>query len=104
MPALNFRDDEELRQNTVDVLAAAGFFTLKDVLDVEIQRMSDAYPVLERGVQAIVAELMSYLDRFENLHFSGRNGTFTYTHIHDLMKTGKDLAGRLANRTTTDAQ
>jgi hypothetical protein len=43
-----------------------------------------------------VAAITSWLSRFPNLHLSGRNGTFAYIHIHDLMAQSRKLAAQLA--------
>lgn len=88
--------DDELFAPVVDALSACGFFEKGEIIDVAVYRMADAYSVLEKGYEQQLAELNSYLQSFENLHLSGRNGTFSYIHIHDLMLLGKRLASQLA--------
>jgi len=88
--------DDVLSVPVVDALSACGFFEKGEIIDVAVYRMADAYSVLERGYELQLTELDSSLQTFENLHLSGRNGTFSYIHIHDLMLIGKRLAEQLA--------
>jgi protoporphyrinogen oxidase len=54
-------------------------------------QLNYAYPILELGFEEKVAQIFEWLDRFENLSLSGRNGKFAYTHLHDMMRFGKDI-------------
>jgi protoporphyrinogen oxidase len=64
---------------------------LDKLIDYELKRMPNAYPVLEIGSAPLVYELKQYLSQFTNLHLAGRNGVFEYTHVHDMMRTAYDL-------------
>ncbi|MTI33504.1 FAD-dependent oxidoreductase [Xanthovirga aplysinae] len=57
-----------------------------------------AYPVLDIRYKERVSELMNYLNSFKNLHLSGRNGRFQYSHIHDQMQFGKDIVEGLVSK------
>ena len=61
------------------------------IIDAVVNRMSDAYPILEIGFEEKIEHIFSYLTTFKNLRISGRNGKFLYTHVHDMMKFGKDI-------------
>ncbi|MGD1847588.1 MAG: protoporphyrinogen/coproporphyrinogen oxidase [Salibacteraceae bacterium] len=76
-------------------LVAAGFFQTSEVIDAITHPITHAYPVLETGYAKKVLPLMQYLDQFENLHLTGRNGLFAYTHIHDHMQNGRQLVQKL---------
>jgi len=56
-----------------------------------VYRMKNAYPVLELGFGEKLRQICDYFDQFENLSFTGRNGRFVYSHIHDMMQFGKDI-------------
>jgi len=79
-----------LIERTIQQLSTLRFIESSDVVDSMIYRIPFAYPVLKLGFEDIVEKLLSYLARYENLHIIGRNGEFAYTHIHDLMKAGRE--------------
>jgi len=94
--SLWYADDETISETTLNALSSLGFFTVDEVIGTSVDRMADAYPVLDNNYEQILVELNTYLQSFKNLHFSGRNGTFSYIHIHDLMLIGKRLATQLS--------
>jgi protoporphyrinogen oxidase len=89
-------DDKTLIAEVTAQMVETRLLDPRRVLYGEVYRMRDAYPVLERGYEQKVAALTSWLGRFANLHLSGRNGTFSYIHIHDLLALSRKLAARLA--------
>ena len=66
------------------------------LLGTRVERLPNAYPVLEMGIEERVREVQTYLDRFENLYLSGRNGRHAYTHVHDTLRFGMDVAEEIA--------
>ena len=68
-----------------------------------MHRLKMAYPVLELGKDKVVAELREYLMRYTNLYTIGRAGKFEYTHVHDLLRQGKELAKLLKVETREPA-
>jgi hypothetical protein len=48
---------------------------------------------LEAGFEKEIEKVASFLNRFENLKFSGRSGKFKYTHIHDMLRMGREIVG-----------
>ena len=61
-----------------------------------VVRLRRAYPVLSLAAESSRAGILRYLDGFRNLELAGRNGRFEYGWIHDMLRTAKDLAGRVA--------
>jgi protoporphyrinogen oxidase len=61
-----------------------------DVLDAEVIRIPYAYPVLELGYEPYVEETMGCLGRFQNLKLLGRNATFRYEWIHNMMHSARE--------------
>jgi hypothetical protein len=47
------------------------------------------------GLDTIVRRVLTYLDHFGNLSLLGRNATFEYLHLHEIMRRGKDLVEAL---------
>ena len=63
----------------------------KDILDYKVIRLPWAYPILEMGFDKKSQKVIDYVKRFGNLKLSGRNGRFLYTHIHDMVRFGRDV-------------
>jgi len=72
-----------------------GWISKKDIIGTEITRLHQAYPVMEKGFEEKIHSLNSFLKSFENLRMTGRNGSFMYSHVHDLLKSGKDVIEEL---------
>ena len=72
-------------------LVQAGFFTPEQVIDTTLHRIHHAYPILTRNYRENLEPVRDYLNQFENLHLTGRNGLFAYSHIHDHMRNGRQL-------------
>lgn len=60
-------------------------------IDTQVVRIDNTYPILELGFEQTVDELLGFLAGFDNLQICGRNGRFLYTHLHDQMRSAKDL-------------
>lgn len=75
-----------------------GLITKEDIIGCSDERISYAYPVLERDYRGKISKVLEYLSRFHNLEISGRCGLFKYLWIHNLLSEGKNIAGRLAVR------
>ena len=85
-------------QLIVDVkndLVNIGFFEEDDIIDLYIHKISHAYPILAIGFEDKINSILNYLSRFKNLHLSGRNGLFQYSHIHDHMKNARELFSQI---------
>lgn len=89
-------EDRELISMVRVPLEQIGWLHGREVIDWTVERIPCAYPVLEHGVEHAVREIDDFLRGIVNLKVSGRNGRFAYGHIHDVMRSGKDLVGELA--------
>ena len=76
-------------------LAGLGWFSPQEVLGGCVKRLPFAYPVLEHGFEAKVAQLQAGLKPLRNVIFAGRNGRFQYTHMHDMLRFGKDAVAQV---------
>lgn len=81
-----------------DTLAGHGWISPDEVVDAAVHRLPNAYPLLERGCEQVVASLLDELGAFRNLWLGGRNGLFAYTHVHDLLRSGHELVETIAER------
>lgn len=78
-------------QSILPYLLDLGLFKTEELIEAFTMKMPHAYPVLEKGVEDKLSIISSYLNQFENLTMLGRNGGFTYTHLHDMIGMGKEV-------------
>ena len=84
------KDDQLVRLVTAYFIQA-GWFKDETILDAKVVRINHAYPILELGYEEKVHKINAFLQQFDNLKTSGRNGKFVYAHFHDMMKFGKEV-------------
>jgi protoporphyrinogen oxidase len=92
--------DDQLRSLVESHLLKCGWFTEQQIGKMISHRMPYAYPVQDLDVAAKVQKLHEYCGRFENLHISGRNGRFSYIHIHHLMALAKEIVSSHSMKNT----
>jgi len=97
-----FSDDElwtmeesGLSQKVVEQVVSLKLFDKTLIENCHVVRMPYAYPVLDVNYKARVKLIIDYISNFENLYNMGRGGLFSYSHLHDLMKDGKELVNKL---------
>ena len=83
--------DEQLKDQVFEKLSSVFKIRKDQVLDGTVIRIGNAYPILEKGFEERVESIFEYLENFSNLKIAGRNGKFTYTSIHNMMRLGKEL-------------
>jgi protoporphyrinogen oxidase len=88
-------DEKVLTRQVVDSFLKTGFIEQKEILGSRVHKLPFAYPILEAGFDGKVQTLTDYLRTFGNLKISGRCGKFLYTHLHDMMMFGRDIAAEL---------
>ena len=84
-----------LSEKIKEQLMQIGFFKESELLDMDIQKLGHAYPILEVNYQSKIKPIFEYLNSFQNLYLTGRNGLFAYSHIHDHMQNGKRIVDEL---------
>jgi protoporphyrinogen oxidase len=90
--------DDQLANMVRKQICEIGILNDKDIFDSTVFRMKFAYPVLELGADEKILKIRGYLDKFDNLKITGRNGKFVYTHIHDMMKFGQEIIAEYLSR------
>lgn len=83
--------DAELRALVEPHLLKVGWCTKQELGAMVAHRMPHAYPVQDIHVENTVHKLHSYCSGFSNLQISGRNGRFSYIHIHDLIRLAREV-------------
>ena len=81
----------EVQKQLVDI----GFFRKSEILDSHTMRLRNAYPILDNQYKKHTHRAFQYVNQFQNLHVTGRNGLVEYSHIHDHMKNARKLVDGL---------
>ncbi|MFC2155472.1 FAD-dependent oxidoreductase [Acidobacteriota bacterium] len=84
-------EDDRLSRRVLSQFLKTGLIKKDDIIDRLVFRMKDAYPVLTAGYKEKVEKILNYLQTFENLVISGRNGKFVYAHLHDMMVFAREI-------------
>lgn len=93
------RGDEQLRQLAADELAQIGIIEKSAVLDSVVLRMPKAYPAYF-GTYSRFEEIREFLDKFDNLFLTGRNGMHRYNNQdHSMLTAMVAVDNILAGRT-----
>ena len=87
-------EDARLFKDVSSQILKLRWMRREDILDFKVIRMQCAYPILEKGYEMKRRGVIHYAKSLGNLHLSGRNGKFKYTHMHDMMRFGRDTIGR----------
>ena len=83
--------DTELIDKIVAKLTQIGWLSQSDIVDACVTDLKYAYPILEVNGEQRVKTAMSWLGQFRNLSLAGRNGLFAYSHLHDMIRNGRDV-------------
>ena len=92
---LNDEDIPSLKEKIKAQLLQTGLVNEPEIIAVDLKFIPNAYPILEIGLDEKRDVLLNYLKGFENLHLSGRNASFRYTHIHDQFMLAKKIVDSL---------
>ena len=87
--------EETLRTKVWEALRRIKPILIEEVICYRTYKLPFAYPVLEVGFAEKVARLVEYFETFENLYVTGRSARFSYLHLHDLFKTGRELIDQI---------
>jgi protoporphyrinogen oxidase len=91
------KKDADIIEIVKNHLSETKLINRNDVINSEVSRLHNAYPVLEDASIQAVSNMMNYVSRFENISFSGRAGRFEYTHIHDDFVTAQSIINKMNN-------
>ncbi len=93
--ALWTMSDTELLDLATQEVAQLGLATAASVEDGCVIRQPKAYPVYDRDYRAHLQIIQDYLDQFDNLQTTGRNGMHRYNNQDHSMLTGYFAARNL---------
>ena len=89
------QDDNQIVSIVSAAVSRLGLVAGQDITDAHVIRTTYAYPVLTVGVDEVVRWTFTYLQRFGNLSLLGRNATFEYLHLHEVLSRAKNLVATL---------
>ncbi len=84
-------EDQEIIHLVSTRLDEMEFVGKKETIDTFVFRLKYAYPVLDVDYKWKMNKITSFLDKFSNLRMAGRNGTFTYTSMHNIISSSKKI-------------
>ncbi len=93
---------EELFEVTIWWLEKLGIVKREEVLDVYHIKQKDIYPVYSLEYEKNLGIIKSYLDKFENLIYIGRQGRFKYTNQDHSLEMGILAARSIIERREND--
>ena len=87
-----WENPDKLIDRVIDGLVQAGSVSSRQaVTDVQVERISDTYPVYDIGYMEKLEKVRQALRPVENLHLAGRTGLFWYNNmdhsIHNALST-----------------
>ena len=86
---LNIEKKDKIINKVSHQLIEIGFFKENEIINVQMELIQNAYPILCNNYEKTIVPIQKYLKKFKNLSINGRNGKFEYTHIHDHIKDGR---------------
>ena len=90
-------EEHEVKKCISNHLIEIGFFNRNEIIDAVVKKIFHAYPVMSLNYQENIIQINNYLSNFKNLHLTGRNGLFTYSHIHDQMISARKIVNGISN-------
>ena len=93
--------DRALSKEVIRAFEDLGWIREREVIDAVSTRVRYAYPVVEVGLDAALAQVYGWLAQFRNLRMLGRTGRFEHTEIQDLIREGR-AAVEAANAAAPD--
>ena len=85
------REDSSLIEGLVSSLHEMGLIDRSAVIDADVYRLPDAYPVYFNGYGEVSEVVLNYLAKFGNLWSLGRGGSYFYGHVHDFITEAADV-------------
>jgi protoporphyrinogen oxidase len=97
-----FKDDavwqmglEEATAMAVEDLASIGLISTDEVLGSHTYNLEHAYPLYDLSYKPHVTRVLDYVDSFDNMKSTGRQGRFKYNNMDHSMEMGLAAAAQL---------
>lgn len=86
----NLGPDQVIEETRLQ-LSRIGWVRAEEIIDTAVQKINQAYPILELGYEEKLEKIFAFLRGFGNLRLTGRNGRFVYAWIHDMIRFGREI-------------
>ncbi|MCD4747886.1 MAG: FAD-dependent oxidoreductase [Thermoanaerobaculales bacterium] len=88
-------EDDELFDLTISAMEKIGYLSGEDILGKWVARERFAYPTYDIDYAEKLTATNAYLEQFENIFSTGRQGAFSYINIDEVMLMGFRTAERV---------
>ena len=89
---------QEIRERIFTDLELEGICHREDVVEVNVLRSENGYPIFSLGFEPHLEVLKKWLAAIPNLQSAGRQGAFTYPNMHSAMRMGATAAEAVLTR------
>lgn len=93
---------ERLQELAEKDLVSVGLIEPGQVLEAQIRKIPFAYPVYDLEYRKHLEPVMTFANRLENIHTTGRQGNFRYNNMDQSVEMGRKLGVEIATGVTTD--
>jgi protoporphyrinogen oxidase len=80
--------DDILFEKVISTMEQENYLNRSDVVGSWVAREQYAYPTYDLAFSEKLSSVVSYIDKFENLYSTGRQGAFQYVNIDQVMLMG----------------
>ncbi|MFN3234289.1 MAG: FAD-dependent oxidoreductase [Gammaproteobacteria bacterium] len=87
-----WRGDASVKERLFRELAEEGICEESDIVELHITHYETGYPIFALGFEPHLDAVKQYIQGFENLQTTGRQGAFTYPNMHSAMRMGYQAA------------
>lgn len=87
-----------LKQKLFDELQQEGICTQDEVVQFHTLQCPEAYPMFSLGFEQHLDAVNTYVDTFDKLYSTGRQGAFCYPNMHAAMRMGAEVANKVCQQ------
>lgn len=85
----------ELSQEVINNLAQLKLIRHEDVLETYVKKITHAYPIYNVNYQQHLQNIKNYLHSLNQIHITGRTGSFIYHNMDQVWETSLELGKKL---------
>tara|TARA_B100000886_G_C20014158_1_gene323165 strand:- start:20 stop:385 length:366 start_codon:yes stop_codon:yes gene_type:complete len=93
---LSKKNKDEYVQSVTESLISMNLIKEEQIISHKTHTMKNAYPVLDINLKEDKKKMLTFVERFRNLHILGRNARFEYLHTHDIFTQAKMLINKIS--------
>ena len=86
------KSDDEIAGEVVDILVKLKVLNFSNIIETNVMRVLNTYPVFTIGAKAVADRMLSKIDKSNRIWSIGRCGRFCYANMDEAYKMGMDAA------------